>query len=763
MKFKLSLKESVIYFLLLLLVLFNVYLYRAEFKAQIDPNDNIFHAALVADAHSIWENVFKEKLSPFYLIDSWNNSWAEGFSLSTFYAHLPQAVISLFSFILPLSAYKIFVILRTLTLILLPVSFFLAGTVLRLPSAACLIFAFFSQAIFTDGLYGIDASSFIWRGWGLSAQLFALFFAPLAFAYTVDYLENKRNLGKAVLFNFIVGQCHFGLLFILLLGYPFYWLFSGPRRLVQNRNLRALFNNYLSIFPSLKRTLILISLIFISLSYFILPFFWLGKYRNFSYWDPIWKFNSWGIKQILIWLTNGNLFDFNRLPVITGLLFAGLTVGFLSKHKVINFLTALFGMYLVLFFGRATFGPIIDIIPGFSEYHLHRLIIGVQFTGIFISGWALYLILKDLWKWQGIVVEKLIKKDQRSTYSLVILIIGLIGSLFVFFQMEKPVIKYAKDNRLMIESSNLKYEKDIISYRKIVSTLRKLPQARVYAGRVGNWGKEFKIGDTQVYMALSGDGFPMIGFLPQSWSPNSDTEQFFDENNLDYYQLYQVRYLVLPKDKEAPKFASLIENQGPYSLYQVTTEGWFSFGRTDMVISGDKTDLLNITRLWFGSQAYKDKNYPQILLKKGASIQGITSIQMSDLNHFYFNNQRESVWQKSPFVGKITAKLPEYKKISENILANGYQTKITLFDSCPDCIMILKQSYFPGWQVIVNGKKTKTFPVFPFFIGISIKDKGVYEITAVYKPSSIKILLIILTLIIAGILIKKRKIWKLSD
>src|SRR3989344_677435 len=126
-------KKILIFIGLLFIVGFNFYLYKAEFKVLVDPNDNIFQYALIDEARNIWKQVFAGKLSPFYLLDSWQERWAEGFALSSYYAHLPQAVLALFG------GFKLFVIVRTLMLILLPLMFFWGGTILRLPSVFNLI------------------------------------------------------------------------------------------------------------------------------------------------------------------------------------------------------------------------------------------------------------------------------------------------------------------------------------------------------------------------------------------------------------------------------------------------------------------------------------------------------------------------------------------------------------------------------------------------------------------------------------------------
>ena len=178
----LTIKKYLPYGLLIIIILFNLYLYRGEFKVLSDPNDNTFHFSLIDDAKNIWKQVFNGKLSPLHLLDSWNERWAEGFPLSLYYSHLPEAIISLSGFLVPISTFKLFVIIRTLLLILLPVTFFFGAQILGFSAGFGLIFSFFSQAIFTDGLYGLDSTNFLWRGWGLFSQLLAVFFLPLAFS-----------------------------------------------------------------------------------------------------------------------------------------------------------------------------------------------------------------------------------------------------------------------------------------------------------------------------------------------------------------------------------------------------------------------------------------------------------------------------------------------------------------------------------------------------------------------------------------------------
>jgi len=727
-------KKTIVYLLLALIIGLNIYLYRGEFKVVSDPNDNIFHYALIDEAKNIWKGIFSGKLSPFYLLDSWNERWSEGFNLSTFYSHLPQAAISLLSFVLPVSAFKLFVVIRTLMLIFLPLSFFWAIRILDLPVLYGVIVAFFSQGIITHGLYGLDASSYVWRGWGLSAQLTAAFFLPLAFAYTITYIKDKKNLFKAIIFNLLVAQSHFGLFFLLLFCYPIFWLFQK--------------NDY---FKSGKRLIILLFITFVFLAYFILPFFTLGLYRNFSYWDQIWKFNSYGINYILASFTNGDLFDYNRFPLITIFLFVGLIKGLLDENKIFSFLCTLFGVYLILFFGRTTLGPIINLIPGFSEYHLHRIIIMVQFIGLFLSGWGLYSVVKYLFGFSKKIGDKVPLLKLIITAVCIIL-----GGLLIYY-FEKPVIKYADENNQLIELANSSHNQDYPDYKVIINKLSQLPRARIYAGRPGNWGKEFKVGHTQVYMALSKDGFSTSGYSPESWSPNTDQEQFFNENDQTFYNLYNIGYLVQPTGNKAPGFANLIIKKGKYALYRISTTGWFSFGQSNVIVSAKKTDLLNIIHLWFNSPLMKAAVYPEINLGQVKAVPGRALIQMSDLNHYFSGQENRSLWQEDPLSFIEIKKLPAWKKNSEQSLVNGYKANISIDEDCNDCVIILKQSYNPNWQVKINGVRVKAFPVFPFYIGIPVITKGSYEVEVIYKPSSWKIFFTLFGLGFWLLIIKYRK------
>lgn len=710
-------------FLLSLLVGFNLYLHRVELSITNEVNDNTFQYALIDEAKVIWQYVLSGQLSPFYLFDSFNERWNEGFALSSYYSHLPQAVIALISLVTGLDAYKLFTLVKFLLLVFLPLPFFLMGRIVGLSALTSLLIAYFSHLTFTDGLYGIDISSFLWRGWGLSSQLVAIFIMPIAYAYSYTYLEKEKNLGKAILANFLFASSHSGIFLITVLSLPVLLLF--------HRGHYEQFLRRLGIFAGLTG---------ISLAYFFVPFFTQSDFRNFSLWDPIWKFDSFGILPVVTWFLDGKLFDFGRPPVLTLLVLFGLFFCLISPTRWFRFTAVSFLLYSALFMGRSTFGPLIGLIPGLSEFHLHRFVVGLQFTGIIAASGLFTFLLQ----W---VVDKIRLPKMATAIILVLLLFPII------YYLEKPIVKYSTDNASWIRASNKKFQLESPPVDKAVEKLKTLPDGRVYAGRPGNWGRNFKVGDEPVYMYLAQNGFKTVGLAPQSWSPNSEYDQFFGDSDKAIFDLYNVRHALFPDTVTAPQFAKKKERFGKFNLYEIDTDGWFTTGISRLVVTGKKTDFVNITHLWLNSPMFKARHYPTILFQGDKrDFKYKYYYTMLDLNNFRDNNGNlYTLWQRNPTALNFgISNLSDVKKLSESSSFQKYRAEFKVEKDCPQCIVILKQTFHPNWQVKVNGRDVSAYPVFPFYIGIPIEKVGKYHVEAVYRPNNLKVLLIVLGLMAIG-------------
>jgi hypothetical protein len=70
-----------------------------------------------------------------------------------------------------------------------------------------------------------------------------------------------------------------------------------------------------------------------------------------------------------------------------------------------------------------------------------------------------------------------------------------------------------------------------------------------------------------------------------------------------------------------------------------------------------------------------------------------------------------------------------------------FTARASVPEGCTECMIILKQTFHPGWRITVDGTSVTPIITFPFFIGIPVA-AGTHEIVAAYQPSAIKVLLL---------------------
>lgn len=748
-------------------IIFNLYLYRNEPTILADPNDNVFQYSLVYRTNWVWENYgcpFSLECIP-NLVDHNVTYWAEGYSLPFYYSHLPQIAIvathkliiyPLTSIISPMSLYQYYNLTKYLLLCLFPLPVFLAlrfaGFAL-IPSA---LTAFFASHYSTDGLYGIDPPSFLWRGYGLTSQLYAMYFMPLAFAFTYRALKNLSpirilkfyipNSIFSIFFLVLTTAGHLGIgIITILASFPFIFLD------INKKNLSQRFKKYL---------LIVASMIFL-LSYWIIPILLNNNYHIVSFWDPIWKFNSYGAYEVIRQYLNGEIFDWGRYPYIT---FA-VTVGFFTLLLKSNFnvFALSFALMFVFYFGRTTFGGLIDLIPGMKDFHQHRFIVGVQLTSLFL--------LPAFFETVFAAFKKIKYTSKFFAYTPIILSVLIITLLSYFIVAQ--TVKYNSLNHKWIGEANTAYKYYEQDFYKILDYLKNKPKGRIYAGRPGNWGNDFRLGSTQIYMLLSVLGYDMTQWLPETWSMMSENDQNFDERSIHDYDLLNARYIILPaladgqkREFKITESAKFLTRSGPFELYEVATTGWFDVVESPMFVSSDKTNFLNLVYLWHRGFPRTWKMHPLISVDKNPSIpQGLQrNIKMvNEVSYLEHHTSKviRSIFSDFPFL--FPQSTPSGQIKTENISRQTYSATIEVPASCNNCMIMFKMSYHPNWQVKIDGTPVEKYAVFPMYVAAPA-ERGTHTIEITHKPNNLKVLLIILEIILIPVIfIYRRKIYKILN
>ncbi len=829
--------------MLLFAIGFNLWLYRLEPTAKIDPNDNTFQFGLIDRTNTIWSFATKRCLSNVtntitfplchfsYLADHWVHNWAVGYNLPYYYSHIPQILtVASYRFIVQFFGISLFQYYHILIYILLsffPVSVFLALRVFGLSWFTAGLGALLATQASTDGLYGLDPPSFLWRGYGLSSQLFAMIWLPLAIAYAWRWLANThiqlqltrgfrlnwkptREFALAVFFLAATTAGHLGIGMLAVLS-------VGALAIARPIELALRQYTVKEIMESAKTHLLLcfmlIAVAVFLLSYWIVPLMLHDNFHNTSYWDPVWKFDSYGWKETMARLFNGDLFDFGRAPVFTFLVLVGSFISLgAGRHafsssatqdmdeaktgssllggdaekrmptKAPNLfpLAFLFFFWLLMYFGRTTWGGLIDLVPGMKEYHLSRFIVALHAAGFFLApigmAWLAALMSKILWVLTTFLSPPLRRKQEQTTAKLYPLALGIVA-LLLLPPIYQQTLRFNKLNEELITRANENFDKSAKDVDALFAKLRSLPPGRIFAGRGGWWGKKFAVAETPYYMHLSTYGLPTTLWLPETWSMNSDTEQYFSEDKVKDYDLYNIRYVATLPEQETQPFWKLIDETPSWKLYETTTSGYFITGTRPTIVAADKRSFVNVVRQWIQSDYHKNRIFPELTFAKNyPKNTGLPNFKMQDeVTYKTPDNAVHNIWMEPPvYLPPGVPSVEEYNKLTkkqfDNVTILGpevvdtdmiFKTKVNVGRDCTECFVILKHTYHPSWRATVDGKPVKTTILFPFFIGVPVSTEGTHEIVVSYEPSRLKVLLLVVELaafVLAGAyLLKKRK------
>ncbi len=824
------------YLILLLTIIFNLWLYYPETQILADPNDNIFQYSLVGRTNWVWEN-YGCPLSPSCLpnlVDHNVPNWAEGYPLPFYYSHVPQIVtVASYQLIvrplsliansqLPITLYQYYNWTKYLLLSLFPLSVFIALRIVGFSPILSSLGAFFGANLSTDGLYGIDPPSYLWRGYGLTSQLYAIIFLPLAVAFVYRALKSVngddarivirlrktsdvkpnwlRNLLTlffsplllSILFLTLTTAGHLGIGIIGILSTIPFLFFDFKITNIISRG---------------KKLFLILSSVFFLLSYWLIPILLNNNYHIISFWDPIWKFNSYGWYEVVKQFFNGEIFDWQRFPILTGLVLIGFFV--LAVRKKYFPFALLFAFWFLLYFGRTTWGGLIDLIPGMKDFHHSRFVVGVHMAALFLIPAGLEFMWKFLHKIYNFT-EKIIsnwllairEKNKSSSPNYLIanyqlyanitfyILIFIFISFLIFFTA-KQTVSYATLNNKWIYQANDAYRYDETNFKNMLAKIDP-KKGRVYAGRPGNWGKNFRLGSTQLYLLLGGIGYDLSQFLPETWSPLSENEQNFDEREAVDYDLLNIRYVISDKNQGFAKEVKLENKYGPFELYQAPTTGWFDVVTSPMFVKTDKTNYINLVHLWWNSYSRRWKMNPLISVEKNPVIPtGMQRIiEMKDEVSYiengnsYGNDARnvkglgqtentsdvtsyrnglpnpnpfttaKNIFSDFPFVfpeATISATIS-----SEKVDKQSYSATIDVPANCNNCMAMFKMSYHPDWQVKVDGKDAGKFAVFPFYLATPATP-GTHTVEFTYQPNRLKIILLVGEILVGIIILLLKK------
>ena len=425
---------------------------------------------------------------------------------------------------------------------------------------------------------GYEQKAYLWTGYGVWTQLWASLTLPLAWGLGWRAVREGRSFFLAALMASLTTALHFETGYLAILPLVV-WPFVAGRPVL----LR------------LRRAAIVVGGALLASAWVIVP---LIAQRPWASTNEVLRgtalANGYGAPRVLGWLVSGQLLDAGRVPVITVFAGIGLLVACRRWRSDANSraLVVVFAACLLLSFGRATFGSLVDLIPGSSDIFFRRFMMGTQLAGLLLAGvgaaWCAQAVWKRLKRWR--LLAGLMRPGTTPARLLPTAL--AIGAIVLFLA---PAWTQASSldgrNAAAIKAQRSADAAEGADVNRLVAIVRRDGGGRVYAGMPSNWGMQFTVGAVPVFKYIESKDVDEVGYTLRTASLMTNPEYFFDERNASDYSLFGIHYLILPTRRRPPVPALLVTSAGPYALWRTGPPGYLHVGTIIGTVAADRTNL----------------------------------------------------------------------------------------------------------------------------------------------------------------------------
>ncbi|MGH2690941.1 MAG: hypothetical protein ACRDHM_00365 [Actinomycetota bacterium] len=662
--------------LVLVPVVFNLFVLRAEVQPAQNLNDGGVHAQMIRWA----EDRIAAGSTP---MDGWYPYLGLGSPLFRSYQTLPH-IVSAF----PARIFGGDAVYRWSLYLLLaswPISVYAGARLLGLREWTAAAAALVSPLVVSTPGLGFEHASYTWRGSGVWSQLWAMWLLPLALGFSWQAVDSGRRYAAAALFLGLTATAHLvmGYMAFLALGV---WVLVTPRKLPRRAG-RAVLAGAGGILTA---------------SWLLVPLLAGRKWTNASvFFRDSFYTDSYGPGGVSGWLVSGELFDAGRLSVVTLLVAAGAMLCILrfARDERARAMLGFFSLTLLLFMGRSVAGPLLSLLPGGNEVLLSRMIAGVHLGGILLAAagavWVGRIIVTQL--------RRLVPRLHPAGAVLVLVVIA--GTYLSPAWLER--VSFDSRGAELIRFQREADATDARDVAYVIELARDLGGGRIYSGLRANWGAEYEVGLAPVYTVLANLDADAIGFTLRTPSISTDIEAYFDESNPAHYDLFNVRYLVFPEDREPPVPAQFLEQRGRHVLWQVPTTGYLRLVDTVDPISANRENIALRMLEFLGSEQVAEGRHPTVAFgDRPADPPTITG----------------GVFPETP-PGSVEDQVVSH-------LSGVYGGRV-LADR--PAVVLLKASFDPRWEALVNGVETPVQMLAPSFVGVPVP-AGRSQVVFRYRP-----------------------------
>lgn len=543
--------------------------------------------------------------------------------------------------------------------------------------------------------YGYKSFSYTWLGNGLWSQEWGMFLLPLAWGFSWRAVQGTGR-GKYALAAFTVGitiAMHY------LTGY-FALLSIGVFVIVAWRGL----------LPRIGRAAVVFGGAALVAAWVVVPLLSDAAYFNDSIFNQntFWL-NSSGAPQALAWLFTGQLFNSGRFPIISLLVAVGAVVCACRFRNDVRarVLLELMTMSFVLFSGRPTFGLVINLLPGNADLFLSRYMMGMQLAGDMLAGVGL--------AWAGESIFQLVR-NWRPRVRPVPVAAGLVAAaLLLTIPAWLNRAAYASSDSASIATQVESDSTDGAALNVLIDDIRSRGGGRTYAGLPGNWGAQYAIGQVPVYEYLADHDVDELGFVLRTSSLLTDNEAYFNQADPASYQLYNIRYVLMPSGMTPPVPATLLARSGRHQLWLIATSGYLQVVDTSGVVEADRSDMAAQMQPFLRSPAFQQGELATVAFDGGTAAAPTLPVAATPDSPAGSSTDALVEEQDGYFAGTVTANRT--------------------------AAVVLKATYDPGWHVTVDWQAAQPYMVVPGFVAVTV-GPGTHTVIFQYEGYSHYVLLL---------------------
>ncbi len=662
---------------------------------RITGNDNVSHLALVKGMVRAVEN----GQNP---LDFWSPEVSFGSAPIRTYQPLAHALVVLAYFGLgkSVSLLTVFVWVRYLSIVLLPAGFFAAARLMEFPPLTAAAAAMLAPLISTDAWYGLDFSSYVLDGRGLFPQSVAAILLLLAIGCGFQAVRRGRVGALAGLLLGLTCVCHFiyGWIGAVTLCLPALLPDAEVKRLLRIR--RIAFVGAVAVLVS---------------AFQLLPVWMDRSILNHSRWEQTWKWDSFGAGVVLKALFTGELLDHNRLPVLSLLALLGALLilwRLYSTRRLAaqeGFVLSAAVLWLLVFFGRPTWGPLLLLLGAVRDLHLHRVVGAVQIFFILLAAFAMETGWREL---------------TRRGYAWAALLLTLI----VLAPMMQERAAYLARNERDGTEVTIAVDTEQGVLNAVEDSVNRAG-GRVYAGSGLGWGAQFQIANIPFMAFLNMDLVPQASATYHTAALTADLFPEFEERNPAHYRLFNVRSVVAPVKLAAglPDFLLARTQIGSDRIFDAPGAGYFDVVDAVAAVRVSKDSFYDVNKQWLHSDG----------VAKGAHL-------WLDLRGTAPSNlPRLGAGEALPLNSAGLSRAGEIHR--ERQFGPDYHAE---FEVSRPAFVLCRIGWHPNWVAYVDGRIQETAMLSPGFIGVPVSP-GQHAILLRYQPGFWKLILACAGLLLA--------------